>query len=429
MIAREDLRLVVPLAATWERHVKYAIIVPDGMADEPLERLGGRTPLEAAATPHMDRVAAEGRLGLTCHTPPSLPPGSDVALLSVLGYDATTCYTGRAPLEAASMGIELAPGEMAFRCNLVTVDEGRMADHSAGNISTPEGAALIALLDRALREAPPSCQPRFDAGLVTFHPGVGYRHLMVYHGGEPIAPDCTPPHDIIGQPIAKHGPRGKGGDLLSNIMQWSEDVLAGTDINEVRLDLGENPANRIWLWGGGTKPQLEPFRQRFGKTASVIAAVDLVKGIAISLGLDAPHVEGATGYLNTDYAAKGQAAIAALAGHDLVVVHVEAPDEAGHTGDIQGKVDAIEAVDKHVVGPLHDALAATGHYRLLVLPDHPTPIALRTHVSRPVPFALCGTDIAERSHAPYTEAAAAATGLVVEPGHRLMSVFLGDDRP
>ncbi len=409
--------------------MKYAIIVPDGMADRPLERLGGRTPLEAASTPHMDRVAAEGRLGLVCHTPKSLPPGSDVALLSLLGYDPTECYTGRAPLEAASMGIELAPGEMAFRCNLVTVDEGRMADHSAGHISSAEGATLIELLSRTLREAPPDSSPSFDADAITFYPGVGYRHLLVYRGKEPIAPKCTPPHDIIGQPVRKHWPRGKGARLLRNIMQWSAEVLAHTDINDVRIDLGENPATMIWLWGGGTRPHLEPFRQRYGRSGIAIAAVDLVKGIAISLGMDAPAIEGATGYLETNYAAKGQAAIAALGDHDLVFVHIEAPDEAGHQGNIQAKVDAIEAVDQHVVGPLHAALEAGGDYRLMVLPDHPTPIAIRTHVADPVPFAWCGTGVAEASGSPMTESAAADTGLRISPGHSLMSVFLAEAPP
>ncbi len=407
--------------------MKYAIIVPDGMADRPLERLSGRTPLEAAATPNMDRVAGEGRLGLTCHTPKGLPPGSDVALLSVLGYDPRECYTGRAPLEAASMGIELAPGEVALRCNLVTTFEGAMADHSAGNISTAEGAALIERLNQAVREKPPNCPPKVTADQISFHPGVGYRHLMLYRGEAPMDPSCTPPHDIIDQPIRKHLPRGKGANLLRNIIQWSEEVLADTDVNDVRTDLGQNPANRVWLWGGGTRPHLQPFVQRHGLRGAAIAAVDLVKGIAISLGFDAPHVPGATGYLQTNYAGKGQAAVAALEDHDLVFVHVEAPDEAGHQGDIQAKVDAIEAVDQHVVGPVIEALAQAGDYRLLVLPDHPTPIAVRTHVAEDVPFAWCGSDVAEGSGERFTEGAAARTGLTVRPGHRLMAAFLGTE--
>ena len=394
--------------------MKYAIVVPDGMADHPLARLDGRTPLQVAATPNLDRVSLQGVLGLVCHTPASLPPGSDVAMLSVLGYDPTACYTGRAPLEAASMGIELGPGEMAFRCNLVTVDGGLMADHSAGHISNQEASVLVALLNDKL-----------GSDTIRFHPGMGYRHLMVYRGEKPIAARCTPPHDILEKPIRKHLPRGKGADLLKRLMEQSRELLAATEINEVRIDLGENPANMIWLWGGGTRPRLTPFAERFGKRGAVVAAVDLVRGIAVSIGLDVVQVEGATGYIKTNFAGKGQAAIEALETHDLVFVHIEAPDEAGHQGDIQAKVDAIEAIDRHIVGPLLDALEARGDYRLLVLPDHPTPIELRTHVPEPVPFAYCGAGVGQPSGRVFTEANAAETGVVVDPGHRLMEIFCG----
>ena len=394
--------------------MKYAIVVPDGMADHPLARLGGRTPLEAAATPNMDHVARQGRLGLVSHTPKSLPPGSDVAMLSVLGYDPATCYTGRAPLEAASMGIELQPDEVAFRCNLITADGDILADHSAGHISNQEAAALVALLNAKLA-----------TDSIRFHPGVGYRHLLVYRGPHPMRPECTPPHDILDQSIRKHMPRGPGAEILADLMERSRAILGGTDINEVRVDLGQNPANMIWLWGGGTKPRLTPFRELYGQRGAVIAAVDLVRGIAVSSGLAVIPVEGATGYIQTNYAGKGQAAIAALSDYDLVFVHIEAPDEAGHQGNIQAKVDAIEAVDKHIVGPLLRALeAATGGYRLLVLPDHPTPIEVRTHVAEPVPFAYCGAGVGEPSNRLFTERNAAETGTVVDPGHRLMRLFL-----
>jgi len=394
--------------------VKLAIVVPDGMADRPVERLGHRTPLEVAATPNIDKVALQGRLGLVCHTPKSLPPGSDVAMLSVLGYDPTECYTGRAPLEAASMGIELGPHEVAFRCNLVTVDGDVLADHSAGHISNQEAAVLVALLNEKLGDE-----------TIRFYPGVGYRHLMVYRGTQPIEAACTPPHDILDQPIARHMPRGPGADLLARLMEKSRELLAGTEINEVRIDLGENPANMIWLWGGGRRPTLTPFAERYGKRGAVIAAVDLVQGIAVSLGLDVIKVEGATGYVKTNYAGKGRAAVEALDRYELVFVHIEAPDEAGHQGDIQAKVDAIEAIDKHVVGPLLDALEAGGEHRLLVLPDHPTPLEVRTHVAEPVPFAYCGTGVGEPSRRLFTEANAAETGLLVDPGHRLMGIFCG----
>jgi len=394
--------------------VKYAIVVPDGMADHAVERLGGRTPLEVAATPHIDRVALHGVLGLVSHIPPTLPPGSDVAMLSVLGYDPRECYTGRAPLEAASMGIELGPREVAFRCNLVTVDAGVLADHSAGHISTQEGAALVALLNEGLADE-----------TIQFYPGVGYRHLMVYRGPEALEAECTPPHDILDEPVAKHLPRGPGAEFLRRLMEDSRSILGGTEINEVRIDLGENPANMIWLWGGGTRPRLAPFAERYGVRGAVVAAVDLVRGIAVAMGLDVIDVEGATGYVQTNFAGKGQAAVDALGRYDLVFVHVEAPDEASHQGDLQAKVDAIEAIDKHVVGPLIEALEAYDDHRLLVLPDHPTPVERRTHVAEPVPFAYCGTGAGEPSGRLFTEANAAETGLVVEPGHRLMGLFIG----
>jgi len=394
--------------------LKYAIVVPDGMADRPVARLGGRTPLEAASTPHMDAVARQGRLGLVCHTPSALPPGSDVAMLSLLGYDPLECYTGRAPLEAASMGIALGPGDVAFRCNLVTVDVDTLVDHSAGHISSREAAVLIGLLNERLGDEN-----------VRFYPGVGYRHLVVCRGGAPVVPECTPPHDILDEPIAGHLPRGEGAQRLIALMERSREVLAEHDINDVRIDLGENPANMVWLWGGGTRPQLAPFAQRYGERGAVVSAVDLVRGLAISVGLAVLHVEGATGYLDTNYAGKGQAAVEALRDYNLVLVHVEAPDEAGHQGDIQAKVDAIEAVDKHIVRPLLAALDTPGNGRLMVLPDHPTPVEVRTHVADPVPFAYCGAGVAEGSGLGLTEAAAAGTGVRVAPGHGLLGQFLG----
>jgi len=338
-----------------------------------------------------------------------------VAMLSVLGYDPTTCYTGRAPLEAASMGIELQPGQVAIRCNLVTVDGDLMADHSAGHISTEEAHALVALL-----------QKEFGSDTVRFHPGVGYRHLIVWDDAAVAKAVCTPPHDILDQSWTKHLPRGRAGKPLVDLIQRSAPLLAGTDINEVRIDLGENPANLIWLWGGGTRPDFEPFAERFGPQGVVVAAVDLVRGIGRSLGLDILDVEGATGYIQTNFAGKGRAAIDALHAYDFVFVHIEAPDEAGHEGNIQAKVDAIEAIDTHIVGPVLDALEARGDGRLLVLPDHPTPIDVRTHVREPVPFAWCGPGAGEPSGRVYSEQTAAETGLMVRPGHELMGMFLSE---
>jgi 2,3-bisphosphoglycerate-independent phosphoglycerate mutase len=396
--------------------MKYVVIVPDGMADHPLERLGGRTPLEAAATPHMDRVARSGRLGMAVHTPRSLPPGSDVAMLSLLGYDPTRCYTGRAPLEAASMGIELRPDQVAVRCNLVTVDGDIMADHSAGRISTEEARVLVDLL-----------QERLGSDSIRFYPGVGYRHLVIWDDPGIAKAVCTPPHDILGMPWTKHLPRGRRGKPLVDLIRRSADVLAETDINDVRIDLGENPANLIWLWGGGTRPELEPFAERYGPRGAVVAAVDLVRGIGRSLGLDIIDVEGATGYVHTNFVGKGKAAIDALHDYDFVFVHIEAPDEAGHEGDIQAKVDTIEAIDTHIVGPVLDVLEARGDGRLLVLPDHPTPIDLRTHVHEAVPFAWCGPGAGEPSGRDYTEKTASETGLMMRRGHELMGTFLGDE--
>jgi 2,3-bisphosphoglycerate-independent phosphoglycerate mutase len=392
--------------------MKYCIVIPDGMADRPLDELEGRTPLEAAETPNMDRVSRTGRQGRLFSVPDGMPPGSDVAIMSVLGIDPAACYTGRAPLEAASMGVELADDETAFRCNLVTVADGTMVDYSAGHIGSAEAGALIESIQAGLGD-----------DRVRFYPGVGYRHLLVVRGGD-FSADSTPPHDITGEPIAGHLPDGPGADLLRSLMERSVDILAEHDVNAVRVDHGENPATMIWLWGGGKAPTIRPFEEQFGMTGAIISAVDLVKGIGKYLGFERIEVEGATGYIDTNYEGKADATIEAFSRHDLVVVHVEAPDECGHQGNVADKKRAIEDIDRRVVGRILDAMSNLTDFRILVTPDHPTPIELRTHVAEPVPFAMCGTGIDPVHELPYSEKAAAGTGLTIEHGQELMAYFL-----
>ena len=392
--------------------MKYALVIPDGAAGVPLDELDGRTPLQAAVTPAMDWLAANGKCGTVRTIPPKMDPGSDVAILSVLGYDPREYYTGRAPLEAAARGLKLGPDEWVFRCNFVTIIDGVMEDHSAGHITTEEGAALIKELNRLLARE-----------LIHFYPGVSYRHLMTLRGGVDVR--TVGPHDILGQPVDAHLPRGPGSEVLATLFQRSEDVLANHEVNQVRRDLGENLATHIWLWGQGKMPNLPTFSQRFGLSGAAITAVDLVRGMATLIGWDCIDVEGATGFLDTNYAGKGAAAIGALADHDLVCVHVEAPDEAGHQADCKGKVEAIEQIDKHIVGPLLENFrSGEDPWRLMVLPDHPTPCPLRTHTRDPVPFAIAGTGMSALVARPFTEEALADADLHIDHGWELMEYFL-----
>ncbi len=396
--------------------MKYAIVIPDGAADLPLAELDHHTPLQAAKIPTIDAIAAMGRIGTVRNVPEGFAPGSDVAILSVLGYDPRADYTGRAPLEAAAQDLAIEPGMWVFRCNLVTIIDELMEDYSAGHISTAEAATLIAALNAAMASE-----------TVAFHPGVSYRHLMTYRGDVKVT--TTPPHDILGEPIAKHLPTGKGADALRTLMARSRDLLAGHEVNAVRADLGENVASSIWLWGQGTPPVLEPFARRFGLTAAVITAVDLVRGIAALTGMDRIDVEGATGYVDTNYAGKGRAAVEALDTHDLVVVHVEAPDECGHNAQVDLKIKAIENIDRHVVKPILERLKAEGDdWRILVLPDHPTPCAVRTHTTDPVPFAIAGKDVVGVVADRFDEAAAAASDLHIRFGHEMMEYLTKPSR-
>jgi 2,3-bisphosphoglycerate-independent phosphoglycerate mutase len=352
---------------------KYLVVLGDGMADEPLEELGGLTPLEYARTPHFDRIAREGACGMLRTIPPGFEAGSDIANLSILGYDPAKYYTGRGPLEAASIGIDLGPGDYAYRCNLVTVRDGLMEDFTAGHISSAEGTRLIAALNEHL-ERP------------CLHAGVSYRNLMVV--GEGSGAKTTPPHDIVGKPIREYLPRGRDAPLLRRVMERSGAILRDHRVNRARIREGKRPATMIWPWSGGKRPALPSFRERYGLSAGIIAAVDLLNGIARYAGMEVIRVPGATGYLDTDYQAKARYALEALKRLDFLYLHVEAPDEAGHMGSVEEKVWAIERVDG-MVGTIMKSFEGV----IAVLPDHPTPIRLKTHTADPVPFAVRGIGV------------------------------------
>lgn len=402
--------------------MKYLVLLGDGMADEPLPELEGRTPLEAADTPNMDRLAREGSLGMAQTIPVGYPPGSDVANLSVFGYDPAVCYSGRSPLEAASMGVDLAPGDVAFRLNLVTLEEQDgglcMADFSAGHIGTKEAGQILATL-----------QEHLGGDRFSFYPGVSYRHLMIWHNGtEQLT--FTPPHDISGQPIGAFLPQGEGAEELMHLTAKAGALLETHPVNLQRIADGKKPANAIWLWGQGRSPKMDTLHQKFGIRGAVISAVDLIKGIGVYAGLDIIEVPGATGYLDTDYQAKARYALESLKTLDYVYLHVEAPDEASHSGDLKEKIRAIESFDRLVVGTLLEGLPQLGDFRLLVLPDHPTPVAKMTHTSDAVPFILYDSrkpvqDAAFAGKA-YHEKAAADTGFFVEHGYELMTRLIGD---
>lgn len=391
---------------------KYAIIVPDGAADEPLEEFGNKTVLEAAETPNMDKISTEGRQGLVQTVPTNMEPGSDVAQMSLLGYDPNRYYSGRAPIEAAARDIKLSLNDWVFRCNLVTIADGKMVDHSAGHISTTEAAKLINELEEQL-----------GSKQINFYAGISYRHLLVFRGMD-FDVQTYPPHDFIGKPIKKILPRGAGADILIDLMARSQQLFDGHDINKVRKDLGENQVSSIWLWGQGKKARLDSFQKKFGLRGAAITAVDLVRGLAKLIGFDLINVPGATGFVDTNYQGKGSAAIKALEKYDLVFIHIEAPDEASHEGNPEMKKKAIEQIDKHIVGPVLQALQNYERWRVLVLPDHPTPIRSCAHSGEAVPFAMAGSGISGILHEPFSEPNAAKSGLRVDKGFELMEYFL-----
>ncbi|GFE58423.1 cofactor-independent phosphoglycerate mutase [Geobacter sp. AOG1] len=397
--------------------MKYIVLLGDGMSDEKLPQLGDKTPLQAARTPHMDYMARRGKFGLVRTVPPGLPPGSDVANLSVFGYDPRSCYTGRSPLEAASMGVNLGSGDVAFRVNMVNLKPTGttliMQDYSAGHISTEEARELIDDLQRQLGD------DEFQ-----FFPGVGYRHLLVWRNGRDKL-TSTPPHDITGKSILDYFPRGDGADKLICLMNSSQMVMSRHPVNKQRMEEGKLPANSIWLWGHGRSPRMETYKERFGLSGAVISAVDLIRGIGIYAGLDIIRVPGATGYIDTNYRGKAEAALTALQSHDYVYLHVEAPDEAAHGGNLEHKLKAIEDFDALVVGPVLEGMRQFGEYRILCTPDHPTPLRLMTHTSEPVPFIIYGGEERENpAVGGYDEDEALKTGLMLVEGFRLMEMMM-----
>ncbi len=400
--------------------MKYIVLVGDGMADYPLKELDGRTPLEVARTPNMDFIARSGSLGRIKTIPDKMSPASDVANISILGYDPRRFYTGRGPLEAANLGIELESDDVAFRCNLITVASDNLVDYSAGHISSKEAAILIKFIDQKL-----------GTNRIKFYPGVSYRHLMVVkRAAEERLADlkCKPPHDITGQNISVNFPEGDNAQTVIKLMQSSRKILESHEINQVRVDLKENPANMIWLWGQGGKPAMPKFMEKYGLSGSVISAVDLIKGLGRILGLSVINVPGATGYYDTDYEGKARAALRSLEEKDFVFVHVEAPDEAGHNGDLREKIAAIERFDQLVVGTVLNALKRKKNFRILVLPDHATPISVKTHTADAVCFGIYGKDIIAAGFLNYSERQAEKSELYFENGYELMEYFIKGEK-
>ncbi len=399
--------------------MKYALVIPDGAADEVQESLGGKTPLQAAGLPNMDAVVRTGIVGQSDNVPASMPSGSDVGTMSLFGYDPLEFHTGRAPLEAAAQGIELGPHDWAVRCNLVTILDGKMRSFTAEQIPDELGAHLIEVMQKAIAD-----DPRWE-----FHAGVSYRNLLIYRNPATEAPFdaetiTTPPHDITDQLVADFLPQGTGSHLLNELMKKSEELFASDENNLEREHSGTLRATGIWLWGQGNRPALENFSRKYRVKGAVITAVDLLRGLGRLLGWDVVEVPGATGYLDTDYTAKGQYAIDTLkSGADFVVVHVEAPDEASHEGDTDAKITALEKMDQEIVGPLHQYLKSQGEYRLLISPDHPTFLRTKTHSHGYVPFAIAGNGITADDANSYDEISA-ATGETFDEGHRLMERFL-----
>lgn len=402
--------------------MKYIVILGDGMADYPLKELGGKTPLQYAKKPHIDALAKNAEVGLCRTVPEGFKPGSDVANLSVMGYDPHACYTGRSPLEAVSIGIELENTDVTLRCNLVTLsdeenyEDKAMLDYSAGEITTEEAKELVGFL-----------KEHFDNEKFTLYAGVSYRHCLVVKDGK-TGHSLTPPHDITGKPVRGHLPEGPLAGQYLAMMKESARLLKDHPVNRARIAAGKRPANSVWFWGEGTKPALENFEHKFGKKGAVISAVDLVKGIGILAGMKVIEVEGATGNYDTNFAGKAQAALdALLGGLDFVYIHMEAPDECGHQGDIAHKVYSIEQIDEKVVGPLCAGLRAAGErFRMLICPDHPTPVAVRTHVSDPVPYLLYDSEKGYAGAPAYDEENAKKAGVFLGEGRELMRRLLAE---
>jgi len=398
--------------------MKYVVVLPDGVADVPIEELGNKTPLDVAKHPNMDWIAANGITGLSATIPSGFKPGSDVGCMSVFGYDPRKYYTGRAPLEAAAQSIPLKPDDVAFRCNTVTVDHGVLADYSAGHIETSDSTILI----KAINE-------RLAKHGMTFYPGVSYRHLAVIPGKDYAKTQCTPPHDISGKPIQPHLPTGPGSELVRRVMEESVEVLRQHPINANRLAMGKSPATMLWFWGQGTAASFPSFQKTYGLKGGCISAVDIVRGLGRLVSLDIIPVPGITGYFDTNYRGKGEYALKALEDHDFVLVHVEPTDEAGHMGDVQKKIQAIEDTDKLVVGTILEGLKRrTEPFAIMVVPDHPTSTKLKTHIPDPVPFAIYVSGGPKGAVTAYTESAAARSGKRFDEGYQLMAFFLNQGK-
>ncbi len=401
--------------------MKYIVVLYDGMADYPVPALGGKTPMELAKKPLLDKLARNGEIGLVKTVAEGLKPGSDIANMSVLGYNPKECYTGRSPLEAVSIGVEMLDSDIIFRTNLVTLSDEKnyedkvMVDYSAGDISTEEAREIIK-----------SVEEHFGNDIYKFYGGVAYRHCLVWHGGTLDIGKMTPPHDISGRVIGEHLSKSENAKELVDMMKASYDFLMEHPVNKKRIAEGKRPANSIWLWGEGTKPSLSNFKEKYGVDGSIISAVDLLKGIAKCAGMASPDVEGATGYIDTNFEGKAQCAIDELKTKDFVYIHLEAPDECGHRNEPENKVRAIEIIDEKILGRLLPELEKYDDFKIMVLPDHPTPIVTMTHASDPVPYMIYQKSKAsDNGISSFNEETAKATGSFIEIGHSLMEKFIG----
>ena len=400
--------------------MKYVVVLYDGMADYPVPQFDGKTPMELAKKPLLDKLARGGQVGLVKTVGEGLKPGSDIANMSVLGYNPHECYTGRSPLEAVSIGVDMLPSDIIFRCNLVTLsdeenyEDKTMVDYSAGDISTAGAAEIIK-----------SVQEHFGNDIFAFYSGVAYRHCLVWHNGTLDLGNMTPPHDISGKVIGEYLSTNENAKDLIAMMKSSYDFLMEHPVNKRRIAEGKRPANSIWLWGEGTKPSLPDFKAKYGVDGTIISAVDLLKGIAKCAGMGSPEVDGATGYLDTNFDGKADCAIEELKTKDFVYIHLEAPDECGHRNEPENKVKAIEIIDEKILGKIIPALDKYDDYKVMVLPDHPTPIVTMTHASDPVPFMIYQkTKESDNGIESFTEATAKATGNYIEVGYELMDKFI-----
>ena len=398
--------------------MKYLVLLCDGMADRPFEALGGKTPMQLAKKPNMDKLAAVSELGMCKTVAQGLKPGSDVANLSVMGYDPMECYTGRSPLEAASIGVDMKDTDVMLRTNLVTLSDEQnycdktMVDYCAGDISTEEAAEIIKSIDE-----------HFGGGKFKFYPGVSYRHCLVVDNGTTELGNMTPPHDISGRVVGEYLSDSENAAELIDMMKQSYDFLKNHPVNIKRVAEGKRPANSIWLWGEGRKPALENFYEKFGKKCAVVSAVDLIKGIGILSGMELAEVDGATGYIDTNFSGKKDAALKLFENNDLVYVHIEAPDECGHRGEAGNKVKAIELIDELVLGPILEHFEGKD-LRVLIMPDHPTPLEIKTHSSDPVPYLLYDSKNTKKGAKTFTEETAAASGVFEEFGPNMMKKLL-----